>query len=358
MFGRNKRGVPRSRTDLEHVRVDARRVKRLRTESDRAARYPVASRNAGKIVADTRIAAVEVRDIAGLLEDDVDRIKQRVGHPVVREDRSVDIGHGDDHARVAVEREPHLSACPLRCCHGALHDGVDLGCREPAGKRAGVRADEIADWRTAAVERSIDERAAGESRGGSRRCALEQLKSDRQSIGVESQLLIRPDERQPDAVDEDVLRIRQWIVRQRDDRRDAGVERTERAGDRGKLAELRIAGNAGNADRAEEFAGSGNALLDRADVEDAIERNAARVDRPVADFLRIRPVIGQRFSGDETGTAAGSIGGRARFRRAGEVTQTVRSISRAARTGSRSTTGSHRIRGWTARCRTARRPER
>src|ERR1019366_9925913 len=77
-------------------------------------------------------------------------------------------------------------------------------------------------------------------------------------------------------------------------------------------------GNAGDADGAEEFAGSGDALLDRADVEDAVERNAARVDGTIVDFLRIRRIIGQNFSCNEAGPAAGSVGCGTRFRRAGE----------------------------------------
>ena len=92
--------------------------------------------------------AAEPDDVARLGHGDVDGENGGVGHAVEREDRAVEIGDGDDHPRVAVQRQADDGAGLFRRGDGALHDGINGGLRQ---QRAGSGAGEVFVVRATAV---------------------------------------------------------------------------------------------------------------------------------------------------------------------------------------------------------------
>src|SRR5258708_11857523 len=134
------------------------------------------------------------------------------------------------------------------------------------------------------------------------------LEADRQAAAVEVDLLAGSEEGEADAVDEDVARERERVLRHGSDRSAGGAEGTEGAADGDVFVEVRVAVEADDADAADELAVGDDPLSDAVRTEDAVERNAAGLHRAVVDGLRIRPVVGQLLTGDDAGAAAGCAG--------------------------------------------------
>ena len=90
------------------------------------------------------------------------------------------------------------------------------------------------------------------------------LEPDRQSVVVEPQLLIGAEERQADAVDEDVARERQRILRHGSDRAAGDPSAPKAPVTAANFGELRVAGDADHADAADELAVGDDAIRRRA----------------------------------------------------------------------------------------------
>ena len=118
------------------------------------------------------------------------------------------------------------------------------------------------------------------------------LDPDRQAVVVETEPLIGAEERQADAVDEDVARERQRILRHGRDRACRRSERAECAADGDRFVELRIAVDADHADAADEFAVADDSIRHAARAEDAVERDAAGFDGAVVDGCGYGPSSG------------------------------------------------------------------
>ena len=204
-----ERPVPRSLLGAEDVGVDAGWIERLRAEADGAVRHRGPCRHEA---ADSVFA--EADDVARFGHGHVDGEDRGVGHAVQREDRTVEIGDGDDHAGVAVERQADGGARASRRLDAALHDALHVGQRQSAG--AGAWGDEIFIRGAASVERAEgeDRRKVGQRRGGGETVERDAV---RDACIVEAQPDVRTEEREPDAVDEYVAGSRQRIERNRHD---------------------------------------------------------------------------------------------------------------------------------------------
>src|SRR5258706_5056635 len=108
-----------------------------------------------------------------------------------------------------------------------------------------------------------------------------QLDADRQAIIVEAELLSGAEERQANAVDEDVAGEGERVLRHGSDRAGGRAERAECAADGDGLVQLRIAVDADDSDAADELAVGDDSIRHPARAEDAIERNAAGLVRSV-----------------------------------------------------------------------------